>query len=145
MCLVSKYAYQALHLRHHGSKGGTVEANSIGATSPSFVVGCLGSLHGSRLSYHSLKHRLHFITERFASHAPHWQFVIWGRQLALTAITLVPELVGKVDELDEDRCAASLLLDTKRLYLPLLGASIAHTMRSTISDASHGFTTCIPI
>ena len=127
--LVSKYAYQALRLRDY-LRGRAARAG--GAPSPSFISSCIASLYGSRLSQCSLKHRLHFITERFASHAPYWQFVIWARQLALTAITLTPELFGEIDRFDDDRCGRRSLR-LRRLRMPLL--SLFHTPTRTVATA----------
>ena len=37
--------------------------------------------------------RMGFV-DRFSSKAPHWQFIIWFRQLTLLAITLLPAFLG---------------------------------------------------
>jgi len=48
-----------------------------------------GVVSGSwgRVPKHRLEVRLSFLMRRFDGYSPHWQLVIWGRQLALVAIT----------------------------------------------------------
>jgi hypothetical protein len=100
--LVSKYVVQTRMLRdlvkaEHGSR----QRREVATTGSTYS---LGTLCGSRLSRRSLSYRLSFVTGRFASHAPQWQYVIWARQLLLTLVMLAPEMVGSVpvDDLDDN-------------------------------------------
>ena len=47
----------------------------------------------ANLSHERLQRRLSFLTERFGSHAPYWQFVVWLRQFLLTLDVWVAGLV----------------------------------------------------
>ena len=48
--------------------------------------GCLGWQH-TPLPAERLRVRLQYLVGRYARHAPYWQFVLWGRQLGVIAIT----------------------------------------------------------
>ena len=50
-----------------------------------------------------LEWRMRYITKRFDKRAPNWQFYIWGRQLALTLLTFVPDIADEVCLSDADR------------------------------------------
>lgn len=57
--------------------------------------------------------RTAFTCKRFAGHAPHWQFVIWTRQFALTWVTLIPGILaarGSADEVEYIRGNADTLM-----------------------------------
>ena len=47
----------------------------------------------AKLSHERLQVRLSFLTERFGSHAPYWQFVVWLRQFLLTLDVWIAGLV----------------------------------------------------
>ena len=54
-------------------------------------------------------YRLSYVTDRFAEHAPHWQFVVWTRQLLLTIVTFVPDMFtdgGFEPDPDQEKSAA---------------------------------------
>jgi len=51
---------------------------------------CFGWRH-TALSPERLKVRLQYLTERYAIHAPYWQFVLWARQLAMIGISVAFE------------------------------------------------------
>ena len=55
----------------------------------------------ANLSHERLKLRLSFLTERFGSHAPYWQYVVWLRQFLLTLDVWVCQLV--MDDRDHVR------------------------------------------
>ena len=70
--LVTKYAYQMRRLGYFSRAHARARQDSLprqGAALPP-PPGCLTILCGGRLSDQSLRHRLYFITERFAKHAP---------------------------------------------------------------------------
>ena len=46
---------------------------------------CLGRWH-TPLPEARLRARLRYLTGKYADHAPHWQFVLWARQLTLIAV-----------------------------------------------------------
>ena len=54
----------------------------------------LGSWEKFGLTRAKLHFRLSYFVNRYAEHAPWWQFVIWFRQLLLTFTTLMPEFVA---------------------------------------------------
>ncbi len=70
------------HYEHHGG-GGTEAAGQSAST----------HCYTSTLPLARLQLRLSYTTKRFASHAPFWQFVVWGRQLLQTLVMLLPELL----------------------------------------------------
>ena len=41
------------------------------------------------LNHRRLERRLCYLVGKYAPHAPHWQFVLWSRQLALAAISVM--------------------------------------------------------
>jgi len=55
----------------------------------------------SGLTHEQLQYRTRYTTKRYASHAPYWQFVIWSRQLALTVVSLLPDLLMTPQEQDD--------------------------------------------
>ena len=89
---MGKYAYQTQTLVQ-GRRQLRLGA-ADGRSSVERRTGCLTRWCGAAVSIESLSYRLSFTTDRFARHAPRWQFVIWGRQFALTAIMLLPDLLG---------------------------------------------------
>ena len=54
------------------------------------VYGAPGCGPVARLDEERLSRRLVYLTRRFASHAPFWQFVVWGRQLLLLIDAFLP-------------------------------------------------------
>ena len=52
-----------------------------------------GSKHKSR---QRLNRRLNFLMKRFDNHAWFWQFVVWARQVLLTLVVVLPELLWKL-------------------------------------------------
>ena len=63
-----------------------------------------------------------------------WQFVVWGRQLVLTILTITPEFVGSVDTQDDDRQAP---LPTHHLEHMLLYAATCRHMPSHAVTRRH--------
>ena len=49
----------------------------------------------SQLPNNRLNERMRFIQKRFETHAPYWQFVVWGRQLMLFFMTILPDATVK--------------------------------------------------
>ena len=49
-------------------------------------LGCCGRRH-TLLSDERLRVRLQYLVAKYADHAPHWQFVLWARQLAIIGIS----------------------------------------------------------
>ena len=52
-----------------------------------------GAQHKSR---ERLQRRMNYLVRRYGSHAWYWQFVLWTRQLLLTAVVVFPELAHNI-------------------------------------------------
>ena len=66
-----------------------------------------------RVGLQRLRVRTAYTCQRFAVHAPHWQFVIWVRQFGMTVVTLIPGILasrGSVDEMEYIRGHADALM-----------------------------------
>ena len=58
-----------------------------------------------RIDPDRLHRRLLYITGRYATHAPYWQFVIWARQLTLILISVFTRLAVESDNITDDSLA----------------------------------------
>lgn len=77
------------------------------------VTGLIISRYSQTVGLERMQLRTSYTAKRFAPHAPYWQFVVWGRQLLLTIVTLIPAFLahrGSVDEIEYIRGEADMLL-----------------------------------
>ena len=70
--------------------------------------GCFANLTHARL-----ERRLSFLTERFAPHAPYWQYVVWLRQFLLTLVVQIAQsVVDEKDDIKEGSVVCNLVNST---------------------------------
>ena len=92
----------------------------------------------ANLSHARLERRLSFLTERFASHAPYWQYVVWLRQFLLTLVVQITQsviddkddikegsVVCNLVDLSSSNLTNALAADVGAYCRPISGASLA--------------------
>ena len=67
----------------------------------------------ANLTHARLERRLSFLTERFAPHAPYWQYVVWLRQFLLTLVVQIAQsVVDEKDDIKEGSVVCNLVNST---------------------------------
>lgn len=68
------------------------EAAATGGAAPSRLDACLLRAMGPGMDAARLEAQLAFLTDRYDSHCPWWQYPIWARQFALELTAVLPDL-----------------------------------------------------
>ena len=93
----------------------------------------------ANLTHARLERRLSFLTERFAPHAPYWQYVVWLRQFLLTLVVQIAQsIIDDKDDIKEGSVVCNLVnqsnsgnstdafaADEGAFCRPISGASLA--------------------
>ena len=76
---------------------------TLGDQQNTSILSCCGSksMESNRMSAVRLEARTKYMAQRFSAKAPFWQFVIWARQVVLTVLVLLPNMLGLDESGDE--------------------------------------------
>ena len=115
----------SLPLATYGSGGGASDAANGSGGRASDEVNGSGGREDMR---ERVEERIAYLTNRFASHAGGWQFMIWMRQLALFLSASVPRLVIEQYGLDGGAGMATVFAFTAVALVVLLGSWRMHSV-----------------